>query len=155
MQALTQGLAQDIRLALRQISRRPAWSGAIVLVLALGIAANTSMFAGFDAWVTREIDFVDPSRLVTVDEVQPKLGISRGARIRSFGDWRASQSVFSDIAAFNRRVFNFDDEVEPTRVQGALISADLFPMLGKEPVLGRSFSAEDDLPGAPAAVTQA
>ncbi len=146
-------MLQDLQFGFRQLARRPSWSLAIVLVLALGIGANTAMFSGFEAWVLRPLDFPDPERLIWITEAEPKLG--RGAisvSPQNYGDWRERQVSFESLGALRRHRFNLADEGEPVRVDGAYISASLFPLLGKTPVVGRGFEDEDDQPGRPASV---
>ncbi len=146
-------MLQDVRLGLRQLARRPAWSLSIVLVLALGIGANAAMFSGFEAWVLRPLDFPEPDRLVQIEEVQPRLGRD-GIAVSppNYGDWRERQATLESLGALQRRRYNLADEGEPVRLDGAQISASLFPLLGKTPILGRGITEEDDLPGRPAAV---
>ncbi len=145
-----QSLTQDLRFALRVIVKHPVQNGAIVLILALGIAANTAMFAAFDAWVLRPLAFEDPATLITLSETQPKLGASdHGISAAKLRDWREQSRTLSEIAPFRRQRFNFHDQDEPERVSGAMISAELLPMLGIEPARGRSFLAAEDLPDGP------
>ena len=147
------GLWQDIRIALRQIVHRPVWSLAIIIVLAVGIGANAAMFSSFEAWVLRPLDFADPERLVSVSASQPSLGrdlISVSAP--DYGDWMARQASFQNYGAFDRFEFNLNDDVEPARIRGARVTASLFPMLGKRPVLGRSIAPDEDRPGQPGKV---
>jgi putative ABC transport system permease protein len=144
---------QDFRLGLRQLTRRPSWSLSIVFVLALGIGANAAMFSGFEAWVLRPLDFPEPERLVQLEEVQPRLGRD-GIAVspHNYGDWRERQISFESIGALQRHRYNLADEGEPVRLDGARISASLFPLLGKTPIMGRAFTDEDDRPGRPAPV---
>ncbi len=124
-----------------------------MLVLALGIGANTAMFSGFEAWVLRPLDFPDPERLVQIEEIQPRLGRD-GIAVspQNYGDWLERQVSFESMAALDRHRFNLADEGEPVRLDGAYISASLFPLLGKTPVVGRGLTDEDDRPGRPASV---
>lgn len=144
---------QDLRLGLRQLTRRPSWSLSIVLVLALGLGANAAMFSGFEAWVLRPLDFPEPERLVQLEEVQPKLGRD-GIAVspQNYGDWMERQVSFESMGALQRHRYNLADEGEPVRLDGARISASLFPLLGKTPIVGRAFTDEDDRPGRPVPV---
>jgi predicted permease len=146
-------MLQDFQFGLRQLARQPTWSLSIILVLALGIGANTAMFSGFEAWVLRPLDFPEPESLVFIQEAQPRLG-REGIPVspRNFGDWRERQVSFESMGAAHRHRFNLADAGEPVRLDGARISASLFPLLGKTPVVGRGFTDEDDLPGRPASV---
>ncbi len=146
------GLLQDIRFGLRQLVHRPGWALVIIFVLAIGIGANTSMFSGFDAWVLRPLDFEDPERLVALHESQPKLDRHRGSLSpRNLGDWADAQQSFVSIEPFRRHRYNLSDDDE-VRLEGARISASLFPLLGKHPILGRTFTRSEDGPGQPGAV---
>ncbi|MDX1384346.1 MAG: ABC transporter permease, partial [Thermoanaerobaculia bacterium] len=148
------GLIQDLRLACRNLRRHPVWSATIVLVLALGIGGNMAMVSGFDAWVLRPLDFRDPERLVALYESQPALGRDEfGVAPKSLDDWRASARSLPAIEPYSRAMLTLEaDEGDAERILGTRISAGLLPMLGKEPCLGRGFSAEEDLAGAPARV---
>lgn len=147
------GLFQDIRFGFRQIVSRPGWALAIIFVLAIGIGANTSMFSVFDAWVLRPLDFVEPDRLVALHESQPKLDRQRGSLSPpNLGDWVEAQQSFVAIEPFRRHRYNLNDGADPVRLEGARISAGLFPLLGRQPVLGRGFSQSEDRPAQPGAV---
>ncbi len=98
------------------------------------------MFSGFEAWILRPLDFPDPERLVWIAEAQPKLG--RGyisVSPQNYGDWRERQVSFESLGSLHRHRYNLADEGEPVRLDGAFISASLFPLLGKTPVVGRGF----------------
>jgi len=83
------GLLADVRFAIRMIVRKPGTSIAIVAVLAVGTAANSAMFAGFDAWLARPLPFADPERLVFVNEAQPKIGrLGQVVAPATFRDWQ-------------------------------------------------------------------
>jgi predicted permease len=144
-------LIQDLRLALRLLRRNPVWSATIVVVLALGIGGNMAMLSAFDAWVVRPLDLERPEELVALHETQPELDRRGfGVAARTLGDWRAAQTTFVAIEPFTRRQFTVTGAEDPERIQGAAISAGLLPLLGRHPVLGRAFTAEEDLAGQPA-----
>lgn len=142
----------DLRLALRQLRLRPLPSLAVLVVLSLGIAANSAMFAGFDAWVLRPFDFPRPHELVSLTEVQPQLGRRTNVAPATLGDWLERQSVFTEVGGVVRAQMNNSDDRDPVRVHGARVSAGLFRALGKSPILGRPILDEEDLKGAPDAV---
>jgi putative ABC transport system permease protein len=144
---------RDLIHSLRVIRRYPFSSVAIVLVLALGIGANTAMFAIFRTWILRPLDFVDPERLVSAYSARrdhPEIDDNVSAQ--DAGDWRREARGLEGLSLFVRRPFRIDDETAPERVEGARIEAALFPLMGVEPVLGRNFSPDEDRPGQPAAV---
>ena len=144
---------QDVRFGLRQLVRSPLWTIVVVSVLAIGIGANTSMFSGFEAWVLRPLDFEEPDRLVALQATQPKLGRLHGSISPvNLGDWIDAQQSFESIGVFRRHRYNLGDDHDPVRLEGARVTANLFPMLGKQPVLGRTFTPNEDQPGQPGAV---
>ncbi len=146
-------MLRDAVLGLRHLRKRPVWSLAIIGVLAIGIAGNTTMYSAFEAWVLRPLDFRDPASLVALYETQPEKGRSRvSVAPRTLGDWIREQQVLAELSAFRRDTFNLSDDAQPVRVEGARVAATLFPMLGKEPPLGRNFSTAEDLPGQQAPV---
>jgi putative ABC transport system permease protein len=146
------GLLLDIRFAARLIYLRPTVSAVIVITLALGIAANTAMFIGFDAWALRPLPFSDPEQLVALVESHPSTGkYEYSVSPANLRDWQEEQRVFDgEIGAYFTLTFNFHNQDEPERVLGATISANLFPLLGIEPELGRVFLASEARPGGPA-----
>lgn len=146
-------LLADVRFAFRMIVRRAGTSIAIVAVLAVGTAANSSMFSGFDAWLVRPLPFDRPERLAFVNEAQPKIGrLGQVVAPSTFRDWQEQQRVFTGMEAFSRASFGLYDDVEPENAVGAYVSAGLFPMLGVQPVLGRQLLPEEDSDGGPRAV---
>ncbi len=147
-------LLRDLRFALRRLRRRPGWALSIVAVLALGLAGNAAMFSGFDAWVLRPLDFERPQELLQLGSSQPTIsGEIRGLSPPDWYDLVQSHSELFELAVFDRGgMFNVDDDVEPTRMNGARIDHRLLPLLGREPALGRGLLEADDLPGAPAPV---
>ncbi len=141
-------MLQDIRIGARQLLKRPGWAIAVIVVLAVGIGANTTMFSGFEAWVLRPLDFNEPDQLVALSEAQPELGRELiVASPRNLGDWMEQQRTFASIGAYQGFRVNWNDETQPVRLIGTRISASLFPTLGKEPVLGRNFTEAEDPPG--------
>jgi putative ABC transport system permease protein len=144
---------RDLIHSLRVIRRYPFSSVAIVLVLALGIGANTAMFAIFRTWILKPLDFAEPERLVSADSIRPEQGeADYNVSARDAADWQQQTRGLDGLALFVRHSFRVDDVTDPERVEGARIEATLFPLLGVEPVLGRSFTADEDRPGQGAAV---
>ncbi len=112
------GLIRDIRFGFRQLLKRPVWTISIILVLALGAGANTTMFSGFEAWVLRPLDFPEPDRLVSLNESRPKLGqLSISVSPRNLGDWMEQQQSFEGFGIFRRHQIQFQRRLSagPTR----------------------------------------
>jgi putative ABC transport system permease protein len=120
-----------------------------VVCLALGIGLNATIFAVVDGVLIQPFPYADPGRLVILSGVNQRLGVRQGGvSYADLRDWRELASSFTTIAGTSGRSLTISDGGEPERYQGAAISWDLFVMLGTAPHLGRSFSAEDDHPGA-------
>jgi putative ABC transport system permease protein len=138
-------LLQDLRFAFRGLRRSPGFTTAAVLCLALGIGANTAVFSVLNSVLLRPLPFKDPERIVVVwgqmlsDDMR-ELPAS-GAE---FLDYREQVKSFSEVAAVINRYINLTGQDTPERLVAARVSANLFPLLGVEPALGRTFLPEED-----------
>jgi putative ABC transport system permease protein len=119
----------------------------IVVVLALGIGANTAIFSVVNAALLRPLPYADPDKLVRLSEDSPQVP-QMSISYPNFLDWREQNKVFSGIAALQFRSLNLMGNGEPERLPGRAVSAELFDVLGVKPALGRSFAPEEDRPGA-------
>ena len=119
----------------------------IVVVLALGIGANTAIFSVVNAALLRPLPYADPDKLVRLSEDSPQVP-QMSISYPNFLDWREQNKVFSGIAAMQFRSLNLTGKDEPERLAGRAVSAELFDVLGVKPALGRSFAPEEDRPGA-------
>ncbi len=142
------GLFQDFRYALRQLRKNPGFTAVAVLTLALGLGANTAIFSVIDAVLLRPLPFHAPSRLVVVKPTEPGRRDDIGVSYPTFLDWRAQNHVFEGVSVFRQDDFTLTGRGEPAHLTGAIVSANLFTVLGVRPVIGRDFSpAEDQLNG--------
>jgi putative ABC transport system permease protein len=146
-------LLQDIRYGLRLLTRRPGFTAVAVIALALGIGANTAIFSVVNGVVLRPLPYKDPDRLAMVWSRRPLLQAQVGSAefpvsAGDFVDWRDQNQVFEQIAAFHSQPFNITGAGEPEYLGGVRASASLFSLLGVEPMLGRTFTPEEDQPGA-------
>ncbi|HET9314947.1 MAG TPA: ABC transporter permease, partial [Vicinamibacteria bacterium] len=135
----------DVRHALRSLQRRKGAAVLAVLCLGVGIAVQTTMFAGADPWLFRPLPFTAPEQLASVREADPA-GRFRLASVPTYFAWRQGTS-FADLGAVARVGFNLSTEDEPERIRGARVTATLFPMLGAQAATGRLFTADEDRPG--------
>ena len=143
-------LAQDVRFAIRTLLRAPLVSGLAVACLALGIGANATMFSVFDGILIKPFPFKDPDTLVVVTETHQRNGIDDGGMsFPNFRDVRNEARSVTDLAAHTGRTLTFVYDGEAVRHAGWVVSSNLFDLLGARPALGRSFTADDDRPGAP------
>jgi len=136
---------QDIRFAIRMLAKNPGFAAIAVVTLALGIGANTSIFTVVNAEMLRPLPFHDPSRLVTVFETSSRSNQKSSAvSYANFADWRAQNQVFEKIAVFEPGSATLTGVDKPAHIQSAMVSADLFPLLGATPEIGRQFTTEED-----------
>jgi putative ABC transport system permease protein len=140
-------LWKDIRFAVRMLAKNWSVTAIIVVVLALGIGANTSIFSVVNAALLRPLPYSDPDKLVRLSEDSPNVP-QMSISYPNFLDWREQNKVFSGIAAMQFRSLNLTGKDEPERLAGRAVSAELFDVLDVKPALGRSFSPEEDRPGA-------
>lgn len=139
---------QDLRYAGRILRKYPGFSLAIILTAALGIGANVTIFSVLDAVILEPLPYKDPDRLVRLSE--SNLGQSQNespVSVPNFQDWQHQQSSFEEVSALELATFNLTGRGEPQRVAAARISANLVPMLGVNPALGRTFLPEEEKPG--------
>jgi putative ABC transport system permease protein len=145
---LLETLWQDVRYGARLLRKSPGFTAVAVLTLALGIGANTAIFSVVDAVLLRPLPFSHAERLVSVTSAQLPHMRGREASYPDFLDWRERNHTFEQMSVFRTENFTLVGSDEPQHLPGAVISADLFSLLGVTPVLGRSFRLEDDTPGA-------
>jgi putative ABC transport system permease protein len=139
------GLAQDFRYALRQLRRSPGFLTVVVLSLALGIGANSTIFSVLNAVLYRPMPYDHPGRLVAIWETQQgHPDSSQPPPIAEMNDWKRQNHVFEDIALTSfteRSTLSGLGEAEPITVQD--VTPNFFSLLGVRPVLGRIFAAEE------------
>jgi putative ABC transport system permease protein len=142
-------LLHDLRYAARLQRKNPGFTIVAVIALALGIGANTAIFSVVNTVLLRPLPYKDPGRLVMVWEDATKHGYPRDTpAAANFVDWRDQNQVFEGMAAIADTSFNFTGAGDPERLEGRRVSANLFPLLGVEPQIGRVFTAAEDQPGA-------
>lgn len=143
-------LITDVRYGLRCLWKAPVFSLVAVLALALGIGANTAIFSLIDANIFHPLPFKDPSRIVQVWSTFDRLPKARRITLSApeFAEVRTESRVFKQVAAFEERSSRFTGYGEPEKVHIAAVSADLFPLLGVRPELGRLFTRDDERPDA-------
>jgi putative ABC transport system permease protein len=144
---------QNLRYAFRFLGKQPLFTAIVILTFALGIGANTAVFSVLNAVLLRPLPFHQPQNLVAVGEYDLREKTDPGTEIDSISyldyvDWKTQNRVFERIAIYtNQAVSTLTDGNEATHVQGESVSADLFPLLGVQPFLGRIFLPNEDEPG--------
>ena len=140
-------LLQDIRYALRNLSRSKGFATVAILCLGFGVGLNATIFSLVDGVLLKPYPYPDPDRILVVGE-QRRNTDQAGLSYLDMRDWKEANSVFTTIAAVSGRSITIADKSgEPERYQGAGVSWDLFPMLGTHPIRGRDFTPDEDREG--------
>jgi macrolide transport system ATP-binding/permease protein len=147
---LVDNLLQDIRFALRQLRKSPAFTCTAVSTLALGICASVAVFAFVDAALLKPLPYTMPSRLVGVFERVPMFAQSN-LSYADYLDWKKLNHVFSSLSAYQAGGVTLGTPEGAQRAPAARISDDFLRTLGVAPILGRDFRPGEDLPAAPRA----
>jgi putative ABC transport system permease protein len=144
-------IGQDVRYALRTLLKSPGFASAAIIVLALGIGANTAVFSLVNAVLLRPLPFPEPQRLMAVRLTDSKQDIFGDFGDADFIAFRDQQKSFSHVAAYGSGLseFNFGNGSEPGRVRGVAVTAEFFETLDLTPERGRTFQPQDDRPEAP------
>src|SRR5215212_10882971 len=140
-------LLQDIRFGLRMLLKSPSVSIVATIALALGIGANTAIFSVVNAVLLRPLPFPNSDSLVALFETDLQRGLQRGTHsYPNFFDLRSQNTVLERAACYHSGDFIMTGRGEPARLQGAVVTADVFPLLGVQPMLGRTFLPDEDKP---------
>ena len=141
----------DLSLSLRILRRNPGFSVAAILVLALGIGANSAIFSVVNAVLLRPLPYPEASRIMQVWHVPPAKsfpGLTMfSVSPANYLDWQSQSSSFEHMAAYGFAGFTFGGKEHPEAIQGASVAADFFSLLRVRPLIGRTFSPDEDRPG--------
>ncbi len=144
-------LLTNFKHGLRVLLKNRGFSAAAIIVLALGIGANTAIFSVVNAVLLRPLPFRDPARLVQVWHVPPAKsfpGMTEFAvSAANFIDWQQQNDVFDKMAIYTGSSLNLTGREQPEALQGAAVSADFFSTLQVQPMLGRTFTPDEDRQG--------
>ncbi|MEM7354896.1 MAG: ABC transporter permease, partial [Acidobacteriota bacterium] len=141
-------LAKDLKIGLRMMGRKPAFTVLAVLTLALGIGANTAIFSVIHGVLLRPLPYEQADRLVQVWNKYPLMGLPQASvSIPDYLDRRRDVAAFEESALYNFQSFNMVSDGPPERIIGLRTTASLFPLLGSDAMLGRTFGTEEEQPG--------
>lgn len=142
-------LFQDIRYGLRQLRRSPGFTLVAVLTLALGIGANTAIFSYIDAWVVKPLPYPDSHRLMIFESHNTKTGWTSESvySTASLLDFITQNSSVEKVVLWTQWEFNLTGGGPPVLIEGGRVSWDFFEALGARPMLGRTFTPNEDAPG--------
>jgi putative ABC transport system permease protein len=144
-------IMQDLKYGMRVLRKNPGFAAAAMLVLALGIGANTAIFSVVNAVLLRPLPLPEPERLMLVWHVPPAKsfpGVTRfSVSPANYLDWQKQNHVFEKMAAFGRPSMNLTGGEQPESLTAGAATADFFGLMKATPILGRTFAAEEDQPG--------
>ncbi|MBT8488891.1 MAG: ABC transporter permease [Gemmatimonadetes bacterium] len=143
----------DLKYAGRGLMQSPGVAGIAVVALALGIGLTTMMFSIVYGALHRGLPFEDGDRIMHLSRANPTEGIqSMSVSIHDFRDWRERQRSFEDLGAMYQGTVNIRGTERAERYDGGFMTANSFGILGVTPILGRTFTEEEERDGAPAVV---
>src|SRR5438270_9177638 len=139
-------LWQDLRIGFRQLLADKGFSIAAILTLALGIGATATILTVVNSVLLKELPYSDPERVVVLQGSLKDKGEASNWPVSQmdFADWRQRSTVFSAMSIFGNFAFNLQQGQQSQRLEGELVNADYFPLLGLKPALGRFITAEED-----------
>ena len=141
-------LLQDLRIASRLLRKNPGFATLAILTLAIGIGANTAIFSLANAAFFRPLPYPNAERLAFLWQNNQRTGQSEGlVSYPNFVDWRSQSHSFFDMAFFMSGKSILSGNGDAERTPGALVSVNFFSVLEVNPILGRSFSSEEQFPG--------
>jgi len=142
-------LRQDVRYAMRTLRGAPGYSAIVVLTLAFGIAANTTIFSVMNPYLLRPLPYGDPDALVQVNQVNPVTGWDMDRfSYPQYEDWKQRSRAFRDLAAYGYGSANVTGPEGPEKIAYARVTPNLFlDVLQAAPLLGRGFVKEEGNPG--------
>src|SRR4051794_11593070 len=136
-------MLSDIRYALRQLAKSPGFAAVAILTLALGIGANTAIFSVTNAVLFRALPYKDPARIVAINKISSEFGLG-GLTAGAFLDFREQSRGFEQLAAYSESEFTLTGGGDAERIVAGEVTSALFPLLGVNPSLGRTFSPEEE-----------
>lgn len=142
-------MPSDLRESLRALVAAPGFTAVVVLTLALAIGVNTTIFSVLNGVLLRPLDYADPDELVVLWESNQQMGQDRAETSgATYLDWREQSRSFEAIGAYRYRGFTLTRAGEPERLVSVELSPATFRVLGVPALVGRTFSDEEERPGA-------
>jgi len=141
----------DLKFACRHLLKSPGFTSVAILIMALGIGANSAIFSVVHAVLLEPLPFSDPDRLVQIWHVPPQTsfpGMTQFAvSAANFLDWQKQNDVFSEMALYSGASYDITGQGKPETVQASTVTSNFFSVLGVQPIYGRVFLPEEDQPG--------
>jgi putative ABC transport system permease protein len=146
--SIIETLRQDLRFGARTLLRNPGFATVAVVTLALGIGANAAIFSVVNAVLLRPLPWAEPDRAVMIWSkwtAFDKTWVATGEVV----DYRKRSRTLQEVGAWGEGQVNLTGDGEPERLSSANVSANLFSTLGVRPIIGRTFTASEDVPSGP------
>jgi predicted permease len=149
--SFARSIAADLRVGIRGLVRAPGFALGVILVLALGIGANTAIFSIVNAVLLRPLPYADPDRLVRLFHVPPQAAFPGLATFpvspANFYDWQRAATRFSGMTIYRQRQFTYQEGGQAEAIIAIAAGAGLFDVVQMQPMLGRAFRDDEDWPG--------
>src|ERR1700722_5627548 len=141
---LLQQLGRDLRFAVRQLRKSPGYSIVVIVTLALGVGANTTVFSVVDAVMLRPLPYAEPQQLVEVASADANSPVPRNVSYPDFFDWREQNHSFDHLVSYQDNSYTLTGTTRAVHLDAEIVSWDLLQMLGIQPELGRGFVAGEE-----------
>jgi hypothetical protein len=136
-------LIQDLRYGIRTLLKKPGFAAIAILMLAIGIGANTAIFSVVNGVLLRPLPYRDSERVITVWQNDVQKGLERvDVAPANFLDWQEQNQVFGEMSIIEPFGFSLTGQGEPEAIRCWLVSAGFFKILGADAMLGRTFLPE-------------
>ena len=136
---LLQQLGRDLHFAFRQLRKSPGYSIVVIITLALGVGANTTVFSIVDAVLLRPLPYAQPQQLVELASADASSPVARNVSYPDFFDWRQQNHSFEHLVSYDDAAYTLTGTARAVHLDGEAVSWELLPMLGIQPELGRGF----------------
>src|SRR5882757_10459412 len=140
-------LWRDLRFGLRSLAKTPGFTVTAIIVLAVGIGANTAIFSVVNTILLKPLAYPEPQSLVQLMNTSPQ-GTFNGANVPKFNIWHQQTSIFEHVAGYDQggAGLNLTGGDNPEQVQGIHVTADYFSLFGAPVLTGRTFTSAEDSP---------
>jgi len=142
---------QDLKYAFRVLRKNPGFALGAIIVLALGIGANSAIFSVVNAVLLRPLPYTDPERISMIYHVPPQKSFP-GMKIfavspANYLDWKSQSSAFDAMSIFHGTTMTVTGKDQPEAVPGIVVSSEFFQVFGAAPLMGRTFTPDEDTDG--------
>jgi putative ABC transport system permease protein len=141
-------LVRELRVAARQLRKSPGFAATAILTLAFGIGATTAIFSIVEGVLLRPLPFADPGRLVVLGDTVPGVNLGSsghiGVTMPQIITYERETRGFAALGGFEQAGYEFSGAGAPAKINAARVTASIFPLLGVAPLMGRTFTQQED-----------